>query len=87
MATKHFIDGTTPKFYGATTIGERGQMVIPAEARKDFNITPANKLLVFGSQGHGGLMIVKAEDITEFISAATEMLRSFEDVLKKHAED
>lgn len=87
MTAKHFINGTTPKFYGATTIGERGQMVIPAEARKDFNITPANKLLVFGSQGHGGLMIFKAEDITEFISAATEMLRSFEEVLKKHAED
>ena len=87
MTTKHFMEGATPRFYGATTIGERGQMVIPAEARKDFNITPANKLLVFGSEGHGGLMIVKAEDITKFISAATEMLRSFEDVLKKHAED
>jgi AbrB family looped-hinge helix DNA binding protein len=86
MAAKHFMEGTTPKFYGATTIGERGQMVIPAEARKDFNITPANKLLVFGSEGHGGLMIVKAEDITKFIATATEMLRSFEDVLKKHAE-
>jgi len=24
-----------PKFYGASTIGERSQLVIPAEARKD----------------------------------------------------
>jgi AbrB family looped-hinge helix DNA binding protein len=87
MKAKHLMAEATPKFYGATTIGERGQMVIPAEARKDFNITPASKLLVFGSQGHGGLMIVKAEDVTEFISAATEMLRSFEDVLKKHTGD
>ncbi|APV43696.1 looped-hinge helix DNA binding domain-containing protein, AbrB family [Dehalogenimonas formicexedens] len=49
---EHDFNGVwSPKFYGSTTIGERGQMVIPAEARKDFDITPASKLLVFGSGG------------------------------------
>jgi AbrB family looped-hinge helix DNA binding protein len=65
-----------PKFYGATTIGERGQMVIPVEARKDFQITPASKLLVFGSPG--GLMVVKAEHISGFLAKATEMLKALE---------
>jgi AbrB family looped-hinge helix DNA binding protein len=71
-----------PKFYGATTIGERGQMVIPAEARKDFQITPSSKLLVFGSQQGGGLMMVKAEYMTEFLTKATEMLKGIENVIK-----
>ena len=36
------------KFYGSVTISERGQIVIPAEARKDFNMAHGDKLLVFG---------------------------------------
>jgi AbrB family looped-hinge helix DNA binding protein len=71
-----------PKFYGATTVGERGQVVIPAEARRDFGITPATKLLVFGSQGHGGLLLTKAETFSEFITTATEKLARFEEMLK-----
>ena len=82
MGENKFFDLNGPKFYGATTIGERGQMVIPAEARKDFQITPSSKLLVFGSQQGGGLMIVKAEYITEFLTKATEMLKGIENVVK-----
>ena len=26
------------RFYGAITVSERGQIVIPAEARRDFNV-------------------------------------------------
>lgn len=35
------------KFYGSVTVSERGQIVIPADARKDFNIKTGDKLLVF----------------------------------------
>ncbi|KTB48935.1 MULTISPECIES: AbrB/MazE/SpoVT family DNA-binding domain-containing protein [Dehalogenimonas] len=76
MTDKKFDEVWVPKFYGATTIGERGQMVIPVEARKDFQLTPSAKLLVFGSPG--GLMVVKAEHITGFLARASEMLRALE---------
>ncbi|KTB47817.1 looped-hinge helix DNA binding domain, AbrB family [Dehalogenimonas alkenigignens] len=76
MAKTNFDDVWKPKFYGSTTIGERGQMVIPAEARKDFTLIPSSKLLVFGSPG--GLMIVKAEHITGFLTRAAEMLRAMD---------
>lgn len=36
------------KFYGSVTVSERGQIVIPADARKDFGIKTGDKLLVFG---------------------------------------
>ncbi len=71
-----------PKFYGAATVGERGQVVIPAEARRDFGMTPTTKLLVFGSRGRGGLMLTKAETVSEFIAMATGMLTRFEEMLK-----
>jgi AbrB family looped-hinge helix DNA binding protein len=80
-----FFKQNTPKFYGATTVGERGQVVIPAKARRDFEITPATKLLVFGSEGHGGLMLTKSETFSDFIAMATEKLARFEEVLKTDA--
>jgi len=78
----HMIDPADLKFYGATTIGERGQIVIPADARKDFEITPSTKLLFFGTHGGVGLMITKAEAIAEFLSRATKMMSGIEEVLK-----
>jgi len=82
----NFFKQHAPKFYGATTVGERGQVVIPAEARRDFGITPTSKLLVFGSEGHGGLMLTKSETFSEFIATATEKLARFEEMLKTDAD-
>ena len=41
------------KFYGSVTIGERGQIVIPVDARKDFGMQSGDKLLVFGDLERG----------------------------------
>ena len=87
MIDDSFVEGKGPKFYGSTTIGERGQMVIPAEARKDFQITASTKLLVFGSPNGGGLMVIKAEFVTGFLAKATEMLRGLEKVVKADQEN
>lgn len=71
-----------PVFYGSVTVGERGQVAIPAEARRDLGITPADKLLVFGGPEKGALIMIKAEYMTEFITNATAMLSNFEQLLK-----
>jgi AbrB family looped-hinge helix DNA binding protein len=76
-----------PKFYGSTTVGERGQVVIPAEARRDFEITPASKLLVFGSQGHGGIMLTKAETVSKLINMTSGMLAKLEALQKSLKEE
>ena len=41
------------RFYGAVKVGERGQIVVPAEARADFGITGGDRLLVFGDLDSG----------------------------------
>ena len=41
------------KFYGSVTVSERGQIVIPADARRDFGIRTGDKLLVFGDLERG----------------------------------
>lgn len=80
--TGSFLEEKAPKFYGSTTVGERGQVVIPAEARRDLQITPTTKLLVFGSPDRGGLIFTKAESVTEFLTRAMSMLKHFEEMLK-----
>ena len=50
------------RFYGAITVSDRGQIVIPAQARRDFGIEVGDKLLVFGDLRHG-LAMDKAESI------------------------
>lgn len=67
-------DEMHPVFYGSTTVGERGQVVIPAEARRDMNITPSTKLLVMSGPHKNVLILAKAEYLTAFMSNITEML-------------
>ena len=50
------------RFYGAITVSDRGQIVIPAQARRDFGIEGGDKLLVFGDLRYG-LAIDKAENV------------------------
>jgi AbrB family looped-hinge helix DNA binding protein len=41
------------KFYGSVTVSERGQIAIPSDARKDFDIKTGDKLLIFGDIERG----------------------------------
>lgn len=54
-------------FYGSVTVGERGQIVIPSEARAEFGYQPGDKLLVMRHPAHQGLMVFKIEAAREFI--------------------
>lgn len=56
------------RFYGAAVIGERGQFAIPKDARTDFGIEPGDKIVIFGKEGHG-LLIMKAEKFKKVAEA------------------
>jgi len=60
-------------FYGSTTVGERGQITIPIEAREQFKIEPGDKLLVFG-HAEKGIGLMKATRLNNF---AAELFKSF----------
>ena len=56
---------TPPKgkhLFGLVTVGDKGQIVIPAKARKLFEISPGDQLVVLGDEGQG-IAIVKAESL------------------------
>lgn len=76
------LEEVIPKLYGTVTVGERGQIVIPVEARKELRLEPSTKLLVFGSpHGAGGLIITRADFVSEFVARAMARLSQFEDML------
>jgi AbrB family looped-hinge helix DNA binding protein len=52
--------------YGTVKVGERGQIVIPLEARKHFEINSGDLLLVVGDKNFGGLGVVKASAMKDF---------------------
>ena len=62
------------KFYGAVTVSERGQIVIPAEARRDFDIEVGDKLLVLADL-EKGIVLAKASAL---IGTMTEVLNMFQ---------
>ncbi len=76
------LEGRIPKFYGAVVVGERGQIVIPAEARRGMDITPGEKLIILGGPQENMLMIAKAESVSQLLSKAMEHLSQFESLLK-----
>ena len=39
--------------FGIVTVGDKGQIVIPAKARKIFEINPGDSLVVLGDEGTG----------------------------------
>jgi AbrB family looped-hinge helix DNA binding protein len=65
-------------FYGAVTVGERGQIVVPAEARKRFHIEPGDKLLIMGDPGKRSLMLCKMDTLREFMTVFQEGLARVE---------
>ncbi len=50
-------------FYGSVTLGERGQVVIPAETRKEFELKPGDKLLVFRHPHIRGVVLARVDDV------------------------
>jgi len=54
-------------FLGAVTVGERGQVVIPAEARKKLDIHPGDKLLVMSHPFATGIILTKVDAMREFL--------------------
>lgn len=61
--------GLPPKgkhLFGLVTVGDKGQIVIPAKARKIFEISTGDQLVVLGDEGQG-LALVKASN---FLSVA-----------------
>ena len=61
-----------PEFYGSATVGERGQIVLPASARKRLGLAKGDKMLVVGGPGPlMGVMLVKVDVLDDMLQMLT----------------
>jgi AbrB family looped-hinge helix DNA binding protein len=72
------------KFYGTTTLGEKGQIVIPAPAREAMSLKKGEKLLVFGF-GADMLGFSKLSGLEKFASHLASHLDEIKKIINKTA--
>lgn len=65
-------------FHGSVTVGERGQVVIPASAREKLGISPGDKLLVFSHPNGCGVMFAKLQGLQTMAGMLGSLLEAVE---------
>ena len=62
---KHILGkGNTQRVFGTAKVGDRGQILIPNEARECFGIEPGDTLLILGKT-QTGLIVTKPETLND----------------------
>ena len=70
-------------FYGSTTVGEKGQVVIPQEVREKMKLEKGDKLLVFG-MGEEMVAFSKLSHFEKFEKNLSTKLDSIREIIKKN---
>ena len=68
--------------YGTATVGDKGQLVIPVEARKDMGIAPGDKILIFGS-AQDVLALIKADSLSRMMSDIGKRTKTLNTIIRK----
>ena len=58
--------------FGVVKVGDKGQIVIPKDARKQYDIKPGDALLLLGDDN--GMALVKTEIFNDFVGQLMEGL-------------
>jgi len=66
------------KAYGAVTVGERGQLVIPSELRKAFNIKSGDQLVVFAKLDKKVINLMPSREFSQFLERAARIIAKLE---------
>ena len=67
--------GVPPKgkhIFGVVTVGDKGQIVIPAKARKLFSIKAGDQLVVLGDEAQG-IALLKSDSFLQFADEIRKM--------------
>ena len=71
------------KVYGAVTVGERGQLVIPAQLRKALNIKSGDQLMVFAKLDKKVINLMPSQDLSRFLQRASKLISKLESQVHK----
>jgi AbrB family looped-hinge helix DNA binding protein len=69
------------KLYGSATVGTKGQIVIPADAREELQFKEGDKVVILRGL-HGGLMVVKSDVVEEMLGQFQSRLETMAQSIK-----
>lgn len=69
-------------FFGSTTVGKKGQVVIPMEIRKIMKLSEGEKLLVFGVED-STVVLTKFSQAKEFVSHLEKRISKANQIIGK----
>lgn len=70
------------KLFGTATVGTKGQVVIPAEARDALGIKTGDRLYVVGSEKAKWVGFIPEEELRAMVEHLTDNVASIRSVLK-----
>ena len=68
-------------FFGSTTIGKKGQIVIPMETRNKMAWKEGDKLLVFGLK-NGTVVLTKLDQVKQFADNLEKKMKKVKQYIK-----
>jgi AbrB family looped-hinge helix DNA binding protein len=71
------------KIYGSSTVGARGQVVIPAELRVKLNIKPNEKLMVMANENRRTVTFIPLGELNKMLEQTSEILNNLEKSVPK----
>ena len=75
---KHILaKANSRRVFGTAKVGDRGQIVIPKEARELFNIRPGDTLLILGEEDTG-LIVSRPEFLSDIANQIFETVKKEE---------
>ena len=77
---KHILGkGNAKRVFGTAKVGDRGQIVIPKEARELLNIRPGDTLLILGEEDTG-LVVSRPEVLSDLANKLFDTARNEEEI-------
>jgi AbrB family looped-hinge helix DNA binding protein len=70
------------KFYGSATIGSKGQIVVPADAREELSFKEGDKVIIMRAPHGEGIMVLKADIFQDMIGQLQTRLTHVSDSMK-----
>ena len=67
-------NGKPELVFGIVTVGERGQIVIPADARRYLGIEPGDKMIVVAHHSGRALIVAPLRELERFIRQMQDYL-------------
>lgn len=75
------------KLYGTATVGTKGQIVIPADAREELGIAPGDKLYIAGSLSSRTLFCLKEEQLRELVDRLTQNVDAVNQIIAQNKKE